>query len=114
MRFLLQMAGLLTRALLTRRCKSSRPYCFSVPISRSQLICREISDFKEKGSAQIGPGEIGPLEISPEETGSLKVNATEVRSAKIDATEVDANALPNICQEGAIERVFAVGREKEF
>ncbi len=114
MRFLLKMAGLLTRALLTRRCKSIGPFGFSVPISRSQLICRGISDFKEKGSAQIGPGEIGPLEISPEETGSLKVNASEVRSAKIDPTEVDANVLIYICQEGAIEGVFAIGREKEF
>ena len=112
--FLLEMAGLLTSTPLARRCKSIRPFRFSVPVSKGQLTCREISDFKEKGSAQIGPGEIGPLEISPEETGSLKVNATEVRSAKIDPTEVDANALTYICQESAIEGVFAVGREKEF
>jgi hypothetical protein len=114
MMFLLEMAGLLTSALLARRCKSIWPFRFSVPVSRGQLTCRGISDFKEKGPAQIGSSEIGLLEISPEETGPLKVNATEVCSAKIDPTEVDANALAYICQEGAIERVFAVGREKEF
>jgi hypothetical protein len=49
--FLLEMAGLLMRALLARRCKSIGPFCFSIPISRSQLTCRDISGFKEKGPA---------------------------------------------------------------